>query len=176
MEDHHVDRPQVHARQRAQPSGPNRPIGSTTTTNATRRESTSPHAAHIHPTPTHTTPDPTQGSGTVAWWSSRGCNTRSHPELGRETPQRPWYCRSSGGRVGRRQATSPEPSPPPHTNTNAGWSSPVARQAHNLKVTGSNPVPASPDPDLTNKPSPLATASGLSAFSKRVLATAATGA
>ena len=24
----------------------------------------------------------------------------------------------------------------------AGWSSPVARQAHNLKVTGSNPVPA----------------------------------
>ena len=27
--------------------------------------------------------------------------------------------------------------------THAGWSSPVARQAHNLKVTGSNPVPAS---------------------------------
>ena len=26
--------------------------------------------------------------------------------------------------------------------TDAGWSSPVARQAHNLKVTGSNPVPA----------------------------------
>ena len=30
-----------------------------------------------------------------------------------------------------------------HTTTSAGWSSPVARQAHNLKVTGSNPVPAS---------------------------------
>ena len=29
----------------------------------------------------------------------------------------------------------------PHT-LGAGWSSPVARQAHNLKVTGSNPVPA----------------------------------
>ena len=29
-----------------------------------------------------------------------------------------------------------------HTITHAGWSSPVARQAHNLKVTGSNPVPA----------------------------------
>jgi hypothetical protein len=28
----------------------------------------------------------------------------------------------------------------------AGWSSPVARQAHNLKVTGSNPVPATNDP------------------------------
>jgi hypothetical protein len=26
--------------------------------------------------------------------------------------------------------------------SNAGWSSPVARQAHNLEVTGSNPVPA----------------------------------
>ena len=28
------------------------------------------------------------------------------------------------------------------TSDTAGWSSPVARQAHNLKVTGSNPVPA----------------------------------
>ena len=31
----------------------------------------------------------------------------------------------------------------------AGWSSPVARQAHNLKVIGSNPIPAT----KTNKPS-----------------------
>ena len=30
----------------------------------------------------------------------------------------------------------------------AGWSSPVARQAHNLKVTGSNPVPAPTVPIL----------------------------
>jgi hypothetical protein len=29
-----------------------------------------------------------------------------------------------------------------HNGFIAGWSSPVARQAHNLKVTGSNPVPA----------------------------------
>src|ERR1700749_4239926 len=28
------------------------------------------------------------------------------------------------------------------TGGDAGWSRPVARQAHNLKVTGSNPVPA----------------------------------
>ncbi len=28
------------------------------------------------------------------------------------------------------------------SNGNAGWSSPVARQAHNLKVVGSNPTPA----------------------------------
>ncbi len=27
-------------------------------------------------------------------------------------------------------------------NGDAGWSSPVARQAHNLKVAGSNPAPA----------------------------------
>ena len=27
----------------------------------------------------------------------------------------------------------------------AGWSSPVARQAHNLKVVGSNPTPATND-------------------------------
>src|SRR5580700_3130410 len=31
---------------------------------------------------------------------------------------------------------------PPAATFDAGWSSPVARQAHNLKVTGSNPVPA----------------------------------
>ena len=28
----------------------------------------------------------------------------------------------------------------------AGWSSPVARQAHNLKVVGSNPTPATKNP------------------------------
>ncbi len=44
-----------------------------------------------------------------------------------------------------RKSRSP-PDPPTHshtpTHTNAGWSSPVARQAHNLKVAGSNPAPA----------------------------------
>ena len=34
----------------------------------------------------------------------------------------------------------------------AGWSSPVARQAHNLKVAGSNPAPA------TSKKGPLSRA------------------
>jgi hypothetical protein len=35
------------------------------------------------------------------------------------------------------------PSGPCHlTSIAAGWSSPVARQAHNLKVEGSNPSPA----------------------------------
>ena len=31
---------------------------------------------------------------------------------------------------------------PNATKTVAGWSSPVARQAHNLKAAGSNPAPA----------------------------------
>ena len=37
----------------------------------------------------------------------------------------------------------------------AGWSSPVARQAHNLKVTGSNPVPATNFSQVDNTPSAL---------------------
>ena len=80
---------------------------------------------------------------------SEGPNTRSHPELGRENPQRRWYCTSRCGRVGRRQARIPlSPHRPSRSATDrcdptdAGWSSPVARQAHNLKVVGSNPTPA----------------------------------
>jgi hypothetical protein len=50
--------------------------------------------------------------------------------------------------------TIPDPAPLPHQHArgkrphnkakshHAGWSSPVARQAHNLKVAGSNPAPA----------------------------------
>ena len=45
----------------------------------------------------------------------------------------------------KRTHTTPKPIAPvphKHTSANAGWSSPVARQAHNLKVAGSNPAPA----------------------------------
>jgi hypothetical protein len=54
-----------------------------------------------------------------------------------------------------RYATSSKPFPlqSPHSGIAAGWSSPVARQAHNLKVTGSNPVPA---PKLRTAPRALA--------------------
>ena len=38
--------------------------------------------------------------------------------------------------------THPHTTPHNHQLTHAGWSSPVARQAHNLKVPGSNPGPA----------------------------------
>src|SRR5437763_11671082 len=44
--------------------------------------------------------------GGPAWLGghSEGQNTRSHPELGRENPQRRWYCVLRRGRVGRCQA------------------------------------------------------------------------
>ena len=119
-------------------------------------------------------------SAATTWWLWRGCPTRSHPELDRETPQRRWYCVSRRGRVGRRQVfkaedrgqttgirNHPRSTPKTRSQTSktptaenkteplipvlcllasdtdtAGWSSPVARQAHNLKVAGSNPAPA----------------------------------
>ena len=40
------------------------------------------------------------------------------------------------------RTATPGPAAPRKTNPPAGWSSPVARQAHNLKVVGSNPAPA----------------------------------
>src|SRR5436190_21358938 len=48
----------------------------------------------------------------------------------------------------RKSRSSPSLAGPPSSQpnnaqpNNAGWSSPVARQAHNLKVEGSNPSPA----------------------------------
>jgi hypothetical protein len=45
---------------------------------------------------------------------SEGQNTRSHPELGRENPQRRWYCASRRGRVGRRQTRQTAKPKPTH--------------------------------------------------------------
>ena len=103
-----------------------------------------------HPTPARTVHHPIGRPATNAcrrvdwttWWLWRGARTRSHPELGRENPQRPWYCVLRHGRVGRRQVFQSHPPNPSPITTDAGWSSPVARQAHNLKVIGSNPIPA----------------------------------
>ena len=121
----------------------------------------------------------------------RGDQTRSHPELGRQTPPRQWYFVSRHGRVGRRQARQerslplcnpsdlskgqvgnrqsaigsrqtlssrlPFAHPRLPASPDAGWSSPVARQAHNLKVTGSNPVPATKLSPLDHGASPALT-------------------
>ena len=107
--------------------------------------------------------------GWMTWWLWRGARTRSHPELGRENPQRPWYCVSRRGRVGRRQVFQPIRFP-----LDAGWSSPVARQAHNLKVRGSNPLPATNFTCSANEssPSPLVAGFLLSAASARMPASA----
>ena len=95
--------------------------------------------------------------------------TRSHLELGRQTHQRPWYCVSRHGRVGRRQACpaqdhripshdpDPRPTAPVSAHIGAGWSSPVARQAHNLKVAGSNPAPATNTPPPQDHTQPAGT-------------------
>src|SRR3954447_5431970 len=76
------------------------------------------------------------------------------------------------GPRGRRQATVTEARRHDHTRRTdatrepqagergdaAGWSSPVARQAHNLKVAGSNPAPATtrlsqaPCPQFISRP------------------------
>ena len=163
MIDHHVDRPGVEARQRAQLTGPNRPIGSIFVPRVTREQTPCmeiiprelPRDAHDQRahnqtqhtrkhTRTETTLTHTERVDWTTWWSWRGSPTRSHPELGRENPLRPWYCASRHGRVGRRQVFQSTLT----THTHAGWSSPVARQAHNLKVTGSNPAPATKYPHI----------------------------
>ncbi len=62
----------------------------------------------------------------------------------------------ASGALAPRERHRPQPNTPskpvqPLPTPHAGWSSPVARQAHNLKVRGSNPLPAttesSPDPE-----------------------------
>src|SRR5271168_1497815 len=60
--------------------------------------------------------------------------------------------------------------------TPAGWSSPVARQAHNLKVVGSNPTPATTDserlgPNEPGRPCLRASANSSSAPSSPYSAT-----
>ena len=58
---------------------------------------------------------------------SGGPNTRSHPELGRETLQRQWYFGLSRGRVGRRQVFNHSRHKASHT-PNASQSYTLERQ------------------------------------------------
>ncbi len=90
MEDHHVDRPDVEARQRVQLTGTNRSFDLIVLIIKERARKRAPVLLQLRPLP--------------AWWLLRGDKTRSHPELGRQTPQRQWYFVSRHGRVGRRQA------------------------------------------------------------------------
>jgi hypothetical protein len=90
VEDDHVDRPGVEARRRAQLTGTNRSTGlirSHYQTPLRRKKNHLLHFAHRRP-------------GGLR----RSDQTRSHPELGRQTLPRQWYYVSRPGRVGRRQA------------------------------------------------------------------------
>ena len=110
VEDHHVDRPGVEAWQHVELTGTNRSIGlrarhaqgqarthEREIRDETQRQTSDAGARHA---PTSVPPPPPV---LTAWWLWRGCPTRFHPELGRETPQRRWYCVLRRGRVGRRQ-------------------------------------------------------------------------
>src|SRR5262249_6825028 len=113
--DHHVDRPEVEAEQSVQLTGTNRSIGLIL--------GAGPPAPHHRP---RAAPNPTRLPDTALLTShittgtcprelarpgghSEGPTTRSHPDPGRENPQRPWYCRNQ-----RRKSRSPPgpPSPP----------------------------------------------------------------
>ena len=130
MEDHHVDRPDVEARQRVKLTGTNRSFGlialmaNAGQTTENRRQRTdkfrSPASGIRCPTPGFASRSTKVGDRTTirplssvprpplrpspAWWLLQGGSTRSHPELGRQTPSRQWYYVSRPGRVGRRQA------------------------------------------------------------------------
>ena len=178
MEDHHVDRPDVEARQRAQLTGTNRSFGLIAlvakaassienanktisketnpkrqfcfyrTTDAGRRTTERPRAfpppvlrppsAAIRPLP--------------AWWPLQGDQTRSHPELGRQTPQRQWYSVSRHGRVGRRQACKGR------MTTRKNASSRRSREDRNGESRGSSSpkAPRIPAPAQSPLPPPLA--------------------
>ncbi len=174
VEDHHVDRPGVEVQQCMKLTGTNRSTGLIANTHPSRaaaragggRATVDKAQRKAQRKDRHSVHRRSGGYG-------GGPSTRSHPELGRENPQRRWYCVLRRGRVGRRQAfherNATDASQPVHVSArgarlratdrpiagrrltaerdandhpDAGWSSPVARQAHNLKVAGSNPAPA----------------------------------
>ena len=125
MEDHHVDRPDVEAQQCVKLTGTNRSFGliRSLPSHAATKASPDQEASTItlktlkamalhQPYPSFALRRP-GGYG-------EGMNTRSHPELGRENPQRQWYCVLRRGRVGRRQVfTTQRPTNRPQKKTHS---------------------------------------------------------
>ena len=60
--------------------------------------------------------------------------------------------------------------PAKNQSLGAGWSSPVARQAHNLKVVGSNPTPATITNCLAASPASVDRQPAISGIDLRMLA------
>ena len=171
MEDDHVDRLGVEVRQRMKLTSTNSSIGFIILIACAHLKpiQISHHSKYAQKAAsfsiTMSTPIRRRCCALPTWWFWRGGCTRSHSEHGRETPQRRWYFVLRRGRVGRCQVcktqhihrqSSHNNKQPKH---NAGWSSPVARQAHNLKAAGSNPAPATTDNDK-----PVASAAGFVVF------------
>ena len=113
MEDHHVDRPGVEAQQCVKLTGTNSSIGFIALIipvhpNKDEQDTTSRSGPQSRQRPFVTAQFSNKENQALALRRPGGHGgekcTRSHPELGRETPQRQWYSVSRRGRVGRRQA------------------------------------------------------------------------
>ena len=128
----------MQAQQCAQLTGTNRPIGLIRSGKgmASRHPNPDRILPNVSQKPGHTdvalNPVPGSSSGLVAMARAK------HP-----IPSRTRKLSAAAPMV-LRQKTRESRSPPDLTTTPtpAGWSSPVARQAHNLKAAGSNPAPA----------------------------------
>ena len=125
MEDDHVDRPGVEAPQGVELTGTNSSIGLIALINAMLILALRPRVRAATREPAWRVvlrgrrasgalmmggenspvemPDQFAFTLLSTWWLLRGGCTRSHSELGRETPQRRWYSVSRRGRVGRCQ-------------------------------------------------------------------------
>ena len=72
----------------------------------------------------------------------------------RSLPGLPASCSASGGSLILPTVRPVVPQPGIVLLIGAGWSSRVARQAHNLKVVGSNPTPATKNPHISIRYNP----------------------
>ena len=135
MEDHHVDRPGVEAQQCVKLTGTNSSIGFIALIipvhpNKDEQDTTSRSGPQSRQRPFVTAQLSNKENRALALRRPGGHGgekcTRSHPELGRETPQRQWYSVSRRGRVGRCQACKEQ-----DTTTNTNHTTKLFKHKHN---------------------------------------------
>ena len=135
MEDHHVDRPGVEAQQCVKLTGTNSSIGFIALIipvhpNKDEQDTTSRSGPQSRQRPFVTAQLSNKENRALALRRPGGHGgekcTRSHPELGRETPQRQWYSVSRRGRVGRCQACKVQ-----DTTTNTIHTTKLFKHKHN---------------------------------------------
>jgi hypothetical protein len=110
VEDHHVDRPGVEAQQCVKLTGTNRSFG--LIQNFRRMQGPDPARKRRKTSTKHNRTHQPRLPFRRPGGHGEGPYTRSHPELGRENPQRQWYCVLRRGRVGRRQVFRTEAGKP----------------------------------------------------------------